>query len=45
MLTQTNHAEPSNKELGIKPWPRSVMWPLMAIVSGGMWYLLFYVFA
>jgi len=45
MLVGRNHSEPSNTELGIKPWPKSVMYPLTAIASIGVWFLLFVAFA
>jgi len=44
MLVDKNHSEPSNEELGIKPWPRLVMWPLTAAAGVGVWFLLFVIF-
>lgn len=44
MLVDSNHTEPSNEEMGIKPLPKTIMWPLIAAVGIGMWYLLFVAF-
>lgn len=39
MFVFTTHDEPSNDELGIKPWSKLITYPMIAIVGGAIWYL------
>lgn len=40
MVTQKKHTEPSNKELGIKPWPSPGAYVMIAFACAFGWYLI-----
>ena len=41
MFVSTTHDEPSNEELGIKPWSKRITYPALAVVGGALWYLIY----
>ena len=37
MLISETQNEPTNEELGIQPYPKSVTWPLAALIGLAIW--------
>lgn len=41
MLVSKTHREPTNSELGVRPYPKAITWPCTILAGAALWYLMY----